>query len=82
METSNLTTTEAVELQGRVRTALAQLPADQRQIIELTLWAGLTQRALAAQLRCSEAEIAYQAHLALQTLKQAIDDATPSYADS
>jgi len=63
---------------ARVRAALAQLPADQRQVIELTLFAGLTQRAIAAQLNCAEAEVPKLAQLALQTIRQALNDSHPN----
>ena len=60
-------------LQRRVRAALAQLPDDQRQVIELTLFAGLTQHALAAHLHCAESEVPKLARLALRTLQMLID---------
>jgi RNA polymerase sigma factor (sigma-70 family) len=62
-----------VDLRTRVRAALAQLPADQRQVIELTLVAGLTQRAIAAHLHCPEADVPRLAHLALQTVHELIN---------
>lgn len=57
----------------RMRAILAQLPVKQRQIIELTLVAGLTQRAIAAQLKCAEAEVPKLAQLALQTIREALN---------
>ena len=66
------------DVQTRVRAALAQLPADQRRIIELTLVAGLTQRTIAAQLNCDEAEVPRLAQLALQTIRAALNASTDS----
>lgn len=64
---------EAVERMARVRAVLARLPADQRQIIELTLGAGLTQSAIAEQLHCAETEVPKLARLALQTIGEALN---------
>lgn len=73
---------EAVEQRARVRAALAQLPADQRRIIELTLVAGLTQRTIAAQLNCAEADVPKLAHRALETIRKALNDsASPQVND-
>jgi RNA polymerase sigma factor (sigma-70 family) len=62
-----------VDLQTRVRAVLAQLPADQRRVIELTLVAGLTQKAIAVQLNCDEAEVPRLAQLALQSIREALN---------
>jgi RNA polymerase sigma factor (sigma-70 family) len=70
------------ELQARVRAALAQLPDDQRQVIELTLFAGLTQRAIAARLRCAEADVPRLARLALQTVREIINHSAESHSES
>ena len=61
-----------------VRAILEQLPANQRQVIELTLVAGLTQRAIAAQLKCDEAEVPRLAQLSLQTIREALSASTDS----
>lgn len=66
----------ATDTQARVRAALAQLPVEQRQVIELTLFAGLTQRAIAAQLNCAEAEVPQLARRALRAVQDFIDNAT------
>lgn len=60
-------------LRARIRALVAQLPATQRQIIELTLVAGLTQSAIAEQLNCAEAEVPKLAQMALQTIREALN---------
>lgn len=73
---------EASDQRARVQVILSQLPADQRQVIELTLVAGLTQRAIAARLHCDEAEVPRLAQRALQTIRQALQAAADGTGES
>lgn len=53
----------------QVRRALAQLPDDQRRVVELSFFSGLTRREIAAQLDDPEGTVHTRARLALQKLK-------------
>lgn len=53
----------------QVRHALAQLPDDQRRVLELSFFGGLTRREIAAQLNDPEGTVHTRARLALQKLK-------------
>ena len=55
-----------------VRLALNTLSAEQRQVIELSYFRGLTRREIARRLRWPEGTVHTRARLALQTLRQAL----------
>jgi len=61
----------------RVRRALAQLPEDQRQVVELSFFGGLTRREIAAQLKDPEGTVHTRARLALQKLRSLLQDEEP-----
>jgi RNA polymerase sigma-70 factor (ECF subfamily) len=62
----------ARDQQMRLRQALTRLPDDQRQVIELAFFAGLTRREIAARLNCPPGTIHTRARLALDKLRDAL----------
>lgn len=61
---------EAQEITSRVRDALAQLPAGQREIVELHKFQGLSMAEIAARLRIREGAVRVRAHRAYKALAQ------------
>lgn len=59
--------------QRRVREALAMLPADQRQVLELSYFGGLTRREIAVRLQLPEGTVHTRARLALQKLRSLLE---------
>ncbi len=57
----------------RVRGALATLPEDQRQVLELSYFGGLTRREIAARLQLPEGTVHTRARLALQRLRSLLE---------
>ena len=58
-----------------IRQALARLPDDQRQVVELSFFGGLTRREIAARLRLPEGTIHTRARLGLQKLRTLLEPA-------
>jgi RNA polymerase sigma-70 factor (ECF subfamily) len=58
---------------AQVRRALAALSAEQRQVIELSYFAGLTRREIAARLDVPEGTVHTRARLALQKLRELLE---------
>jgi RNA polymerase sigma-70 factor (ECF subfamily) len=59
----------------RVRRALAALPREQRQVIELSYFAGLSRREIAARLNVPEGTIHTRARLGLHKLRELLEAA-------
>jgi RNA polymerase sigma-70 factor (ECF subfamily) len=59
---------EAQEIASRVRDALAQLPAGQREIVELHKFQGLSMAEIATRLRIREGAVRVRAHRAYKAL--------------
>jgi RNA polymerase sigma-70 factor (ECF subfamily) len=57
----------------QVRGALAALPEDQRQVLELSYFGGLTRREIAARLQLPEGTVHTRARLALQKLRSLLE---------
>ena len=57
----------------RVRGALATLPEDQRQVLELSYFGGLTRREIAVRLQLPEGTVHTRAPLALQKLRSLLE---------
>jgi RNA polymerase sigma-70 factor (ECF subfamily) len=62
----------AVLVAERVRTAVAELPADQREAIELAYFGGLTYRSVAARLKIPEGTAKSRLRIALARLAQVL----------
>jgi RNA polymerase sigma-70 factor (ECF subfamily) len=58
------------EMAGLLRRAISKLNPDQRQVIELSYFRGLTRREIARTLQCPEGTVHTRARLALQNLRQ------------
>jgi RNA polymerase sigma-70 factor (ECF subfamily) len=58
------------EIASLVRRAMARLNPEQRQVIELSYFRGLTRREIARALQCPEGTVHTRARLALQNLRQ------------
>ena len=64
----------ARERAGLVRQALAELSAEQQQVIELSYFKGYTRREIARQLDWPEGTVHTRARLALQKLRRRLDE--------
>jgi RNA polymerase sigma-70 factor (ECF subfamily) len=53
-----------------IRRAVGRLPDDQREVVTLRFFAGLTPREIAAQMHCSEGSVRTTQHRALQALRR------------
>lgn len=62
------------ERQARVRAALAQLPPEQREILEMSFFAGLSQREIAEQTGIPLGTVKTRTLLAMRKLRQALRD--------
>jgi RNA polymerase sigma-70 factor (ECF subfamily) len=65
-------------LRGEIRVALAALPAEQRTVLELAYWGGLTHSEIAAQTGVPPGTVKGRLRLALQKLRESL---TPIMAD-
>ena len=63
--------------QTQIRVALEQLPAEQRQAIELAYFGGLTQQEIALRLDAPLGTVKGRMRLAMQKLKGLLDDLRP-----
>jgi RNA polymerase sigma-70 factor (ECF subfamily) len=63
-----------MELMDRLRGALAALPAEQREAVELAYFEGMTQTEIAARTQCPLGTVKSRVRAAMQTLKQLFDD--------
>ena len=70
----------AQELAERVRRALAELPTEQRQVIELAYWGGLSQVEIADRVGAPLGTIKGRARLALAKLRASLSDLTDDEA--
>jgi RNA polymerase sigma-70 factor (ECF subfamily) len=68
MEELQIGEDEAQEITSRVRDALAQLPAGQREIVELHKFQGLSMAEIAARLQIREGAVRVRAHRAYKAL--------------
>lgn len=64
------------ELAGHIAAALATLPAEQRQVLELAYFEGMTQTEIAAQTGCPLGTVKTRIRTGTRLLKQIIDDGT------
>jgi RNA polymerase sigma-70 factor (ECF subfamily) len=60
--------------QARVRDALQQIPAEQRIVIELAFWGGLTQREIAVYCHSPLGTIKTRSRLGMQRLKRLLPE--------
>jgi len=63
---------EAVEREGRVLSALAELPPDQREVVVLAFYEGLSYREIASLLGVPEGTVKSRMHLAKRKLREAL----------
>lgn len=75
------TTTEARERAGRLRSALGVLPDDQREIVHLAYFEGLTQREIAARLEMPIGTVKTRVRLALAKLRNPLRALAPEGQD-
>jgi RNA polymerase sigma-70 factor (ECF subfamily) len=64
------------ELIGRVMVALAQLPAEQKEAVELACFEGLTQTEIAAKTGSPLGTVKTRVRAAMESLKRILDDGT------
>lgn len=69
--------TETSWMQAQVRAALKSLPREQREVLQLSYYSGLTRRDIAARLKVPEGTIHTRARLALIKLKELLGLLTP-----
>lgn len=67
-EEAQVSRAEAQEITDRVQSALSQLPASQREIVELHKLQGMSMAEIAARLRIREGAVRVRAHRAYKTL--------------
>ncbi len=65
-----------MQLMGRLRAGLATLPAEQREVLELAYFEGMTQTEIAAKTGSPLGTVKSRVRAAMQTLKQYFDDET------
>jgi len=65
-----------VELMGKLRTAMAALPQEQREALELAYFEGMTQTEIAARTSSPLGTVKSRVRAAMQSLKQVLDDGT------
>lgn len=65
-----------MELMETLKTALAQLPAEQRQAVELAYFEGMTQSEIAAKTGSPLGTVKTRMRSAMQVLKKRLDDGT------
>lgn len=63
---------EAVEREGRVLSALAELPPDQREVVVLAFYEGLSYREIASLLGVPEGTVKSRMHFAKRKLREAL----------
>ncbi len=64
--------------QAQIREALGNLPAEQRQVIELAYFGGLTQQEIASRLSAPLGTVKGRMRLAMQKLKALLDELRPA----
>jgi RNA polymerase sigma-70 factor (ECF subfamily) len=62
------------QLMQRLRGAMAALPPEQREAVELAYFEGMTQTEIAARTKCPLGTVKSRVRAAMQTLKQLFDD--------
>jgi RNA polymerase sigma-70 factor (ECF subfamily) len=62
------------QLMQRLRGAMANLPPEQREAVELAYFEGMTQTEIAARTKCPLGTVKSRVRAAMQTLKQLFDD--------
>ncbi|MGB6132641.1 MAG: sigma-70 family RNA polymerase sigma factor [Acidobacteriaceae bacterium] len=65
-----------MELMGKLRTAMAALPQEQREAVELAYFEGMTQTEIAARTGSPLGTVKSRVRAAMQSLKQVLDDGT------
>jgi len=65
-----------MQLMGRLKVALATLPAEQREALELAYFEGMTQTEIAARTGSPLGTVKSRVRAAMQSLKQYFDDGT------
>lgn len=63
-----------MQLMNRLRGAMAALPPEQREAVELAYFEGMTQTEIAARTQCPLGTVKSRVRAAMQTLKQLFDD--------
>ena len=64
------------QMMNRVRNAMAALPGEQREAVELAYFEGMTQTEIAAKTNTPLGTVKSRVRAAMQTLKQVFDDGT------
>lgn len=67
---------QRIQFMDRLRGAMAALPAEQREVLELAYFEGMTQTEIADRTGCPLGTVKTRARTAMQYLKQIFDDGT------